>query len=51
MLLGSAIVAASATTAGAQDIDWQKVDEALGRKPPPYPAMSTAMDFPAPIST
>ena len=33
MLLGSAIVAASATTAGAQDIDWQKVDEAFGRKP------------------
>jgi Domain of Unknown Function (DUF1259) len=32
ILLGSAIVA-SATTACAQDIDWQKVDEAFGRKP------------------
>jgi len=32
ILLGSAIVA-SATAACAQDIDWQKVDEALGRKP------------------
>ena len=32
LLLGSAIVA-SVTAAGAQDIDWQKVDAALGRKP------------------
>ena len=32
LLLGSAIVA-SVTAAGAQDIDWQKVDAAFGRKP------------------
>ena len=32
ILLGSAIVA-SATATSAQDIDWQKVDEAFGRKP------------------
>ena len=31
LLFGGAILA-SATTAGAQDVDWQKVDAALGRK-------------------
>ena len=33
ILLGSAIVASATAAACAQEIDWQKVDETLGRKP------------------
>ena len=32
LLIGGAILT-STTTAFAQDVDWQKVDEAIGRKP------------------
>jgi hypothetical protein len=33
MLLLSGAIVSSVTAAGAQDIDWQKVDAAFGRKP------------------
>ena len=32
-LLGGALAASATAGAYAQDIDWQKVDEAIGRKP------------------
>ena len=32
-LLGGALAASATAGAYAQDIDWQKVDEAFGRKP------------------
>ena len=38
------------SAAHAQDIDWQKVDEALGRKPPSSPATSIVTAFRVPIS-
>jgi hypothetical protein len=38
-------ILASATAAGAQDIDWQKVDGTFGRKAAVWP-MSIDMAFP-----
>jgi hypothetical protein len=50
LLLAAGFWALVATAAQAQDVNWGKVDAALGRKQPSR-AMSTATDFRAPIST
>ena len=47
LVIGSAVLA-STTIAHAQEVDWQKVDEAFGRKPR-CPATFTATAFHAPI--
>ena len=47
-VLAICAVATIGGAANAQEIDWKKVDEAIGRKLPPSPATFTATAFRAP---
>jgi hypothetical protein len=47
--LFSGAILISATAAGAQEIDWQKVDNAFGRKAASCPARCIGTAFRAPI--